>query len=422
MTASNPTRRIFALVPAAGVGARMQAACPKQYLEVAPGVTMLAATVEALARVEAIGRIYVAVSPEDGYVDGIDLPERARVLRTGGSTRALTVANTLAALACEMADDDLVLVHDAARPLLHAADVRTLIETVIRAQEAGTAAGAVLAMPVHDTVKRVDHSGVLTEDLDREGLVRIATPQCFAYGLLKKALAAAGPAVTDESGAVRAIGGKVLAVPCSPETFKVTRNTDLALARKLLAAGTPSPAQSTQPTMNAVNPPMVPPMLPELRIGLGYDSHRLAAGRKFILGGVDIPHTLGLDGHSDADALLHAVTDAILGAAHCGNIGILFPDNDPAYRGADSTALLAAAWDKVQATGPWAVINLDCVVVAQKPKLNPHVEAMAQRIAAILGTDPARISIKPKTNEKLGFEGREEGISVQAAVLLGKLR
>ena len=158
----------------------------------------------------------------------------------------------------------------------------------------------------------------------------------------------------------------------------------------------------------------------QLRIGLGYDSHRLVEGRPFILGGVTIPHTLGLAGHSDADALLHAITDAILGAANCGNIGILFPDNDPAFKGADSAVLLKEAWKRVRETGNWTISNIDSVVVAQKPKLNPHVEAMRMRIAGILGIEASQVSVKPKTNEKLGYEGREEGVTVHATVLLVK--
>ena len=260
-----------------------------------------------------------------------------------------------------------------------------------------SASGAVLAVPVADTVKRVDEHGLVMEDIDRAGLVRIGTPQCFPFGLLLAALAIRTD-VTDESSAVRGVSHRVKVLESSPGNFKVTRPEDLKLAKQLRG----------QTQM-------------KLRIGYGYDSHRLEAGRKFILGGVEIAHSLGLAGHSDADALLHAITDAVLGAAHCGNIGILFPDNDARFKNADSAVLLKAAWDKVLSTGHWEIQNIDCVVVAQKPKLNPHVEAMSRRIAEILGIDPEQVSIKPKTNEKLGFEGREEGVSVQAVALLAKL-
>ena len=160
-------------------------------------------------------------------------------------------------------------------------------------------------------------------------------------------------------------------------------------------------------------------VIPNIRTGFGYDSHRLVEGRKLIIGGVEIPHTLGLLGHSDADVLLHAVTDAVLGAAALGNIGIFFPDNDPKYKGADSRMLLAEAWKTVREKG-WTLVNLDAVLVAEKPKLNPHLPAMRASVAKILGVDVDQISIKPKTNEKLGFEGREEGVSAMVTVLLAK--
>ena len=156
-----------------------------------------------------------------------------------------------------------------------------------------------------------------------------------------------------------------------------------------------------------------------MRIGHGYDVHRLTPGRRLILGGVEIPFERGLLGHSDADVLLHAVTDAVLGAAALGNIGLFFPDNDPKYKGADSRMLLAEAWKTVRKKG-WALVNLDAVLVAEKPKLNPHLPAMRASVAKILGVDVDQISIKPKTNEKLGFEGREEGVSAMVTVLLAK--
>ncbi len=392
--------QVFAIIPGAGVGARMKADCPKQYLPVDDADTpMLAATVKRLVSVPAIDAVYVTVSPTDEYIDDVDLGD-ARILREGGATRAETVLNSLEAIADVARPDDLVLVHDAARPFVIPADVESLIALTRKCIEDKSAAGAVLAVPVADTVKRVDTDGVLTEDIDRTGLMRIATPQCFPYGLLLGALAVETN-VTDESSAVRAAGHKVKVLESSPMNFKVTRPQDLELAKVLN-----SPKGKIQM---------------KLRIGYGYDSHRLEEGRKFILGGVEIPHTLGLAGHSDADALLHAITDALLGAAKCGNIGMLFPDNDAQFKNADSAVLLKAAWDKVQTTGNWEIQNIDCVVVAQKPKLNPHVEAMCTRIADILGIDTDQVSVKPKTNEKLGFEGREEGVSVQAVALLAKL-
>lgn len=383
------SRRIFAVIPAAGCGSRMQADRPKQYLPI-NGRTILEVTVSALLDVPEIDGMFVGVSPEDDTAE--TLPMAAAVLKTGGATRAETVYQTLEALSDTIAEDDLVLVHDAARPLVSAADVSKLIAETVRFREEVIAAGAVLAVPVWDTVKRVDKEGVLVEDVERDGLMRIATPQCFAYGELKAALARSLTA-TDESSAMRAAGFSVAAVESSAHNIKLTRPQDLDFAQLVL-----------DKTMKT-------------RIGIGYDSHRLVEGRKFILGGVEIEHTLGLAGHSDADALLHAITDALLGAARLGNIGTFFPDTDPAYKGADSAVLLKTAYEAVREAG-WTVVNIDTVVVAQKPKLNPYVPAMQRRIEEILDLEEGTVSVKPKTNEKLGFEGREEGISTQAVVLL----
>jgi len=155
----------------------------------------------------------------------------------------------------------------------------------------------------------------------------------------------------------------------------------------------------------------------DIRIGQGYDVHALVPGRRLILGGVEIPHGAGLLGHSDADALLHAITDAILGAAALGDIGRMFPDTDERWRGADSRMLLRGAMDAVRATG-WRVGNVDATIVAQAPRIAPHVAAMAANIAADLGIEPGCVNVKGKTHERLGFEGRQEGIAAQAVVLL----
>lgn len=388
---SSACRRVYVVLPAAGSGSRMGADRPKQYLELAAsGRTVLETTVEVLAEVPGVDGIFVAVSPADETARTLSMP--ARVLKTGGASRAQTVYQTLEALSDTVADEDLVLVHDAARPLVDPADVSRLIDESCRVIEEGTAAGAVLTIPVWDTVKRVDGEGYFSQDIDRTGLVRVATPQCFAYGLLKKALAD-NLSATDESSAVRNAGGRVLAVESSARNIKLTRPQDIEDANRLLRSDM------------------------QIRIGIGYDSHRLVENRRFILGGIEIPHTLGLAGHSDADALLHAITDAILGAARLGNIGTFFPDTDPPFKDADSAVLLRTAFEAVKKAG-WRVGNVDAVVVAQKPKLNPHVSAMQRRIEELLELEDGAVSVKPKTNEKLGFEGREEGVSTQAVVLL----
>ena len=377
-------QHIVALIPAAGVGERMKADCPKQYLPIAGEATptVLETCMASLNKVSSLTRLIVAVSSKDGYVDTLNLPH-AEVFRTGGATRAETVRNTLQALAGDSLKSTLVLVHDAARPLVDPKDVEALIDAATHEVETAPENGAVLGIPVADTVKRVNGEGVITEDLSREGLVRIATPQAFRGDVLLKALTIHTD-VTDESSAIRAAGGRVTVVPAYPPVFKLT-----------------------------------PPPDPGLAAGL-YRHHKVnPEGRKLIIGGVEIPHTLGLLGHSDADVLLHAVTDAVLGAAALGNIGLFFPDNDPKYKDADSRMLLAEAWKTVREKG-WALVNLDAVLVAEKPKLNPHLPAMRASVAKILGVDVDQISIKPKTNEKLGFEGREEGVSAMVTVLLAK--
>ena len=394
-------QHIVALIPAAGVGERMKADCPKQYLPIAGEVTptVLETCVASLNKVSCLTRLIVAVSSKDGYVDTLNLPH-AEVFRTGGATRAETVRNTLQALAGDSLESTLVLVHDAARPLVDPKDVEALIDAAAHEAETAPENGAVLGIPVADTVKRVNGEGIITEDLSREGLVRIATPQAFRGDVLLKALTEHTD-VTDESSAIRAAGGRVTVVPASPTVLKLTRPADRDLAAAIYR----------HHKDNIV--------IPNIRTGFGYDSHRLVEGRKLIIGGVEIPHTLGLMGHSDADVLLHAVTDAVLGAAAIGNIGLFVPDNDPKYKGADSRMLLAEAWKAVQEKG-WVLVNLDAVLVAEKPKLNPHLPAMRASVAKILGVDVDQISIKPKTNEKLGFEGREEGVSAMVTVLLAK--
>ena len=157
--------------------------------------------------------------------------------------------------------------------------------------------------------------------------------------------------------------------------------------------------------------------MPTTRIGLGYDSHRFAVGRKLILGGVEIPYEKGLVGHSDADVLTHAVIDALLGAAHFGNIGRLFPDTDPAYLGAGSVQLLKEVVRRTGQAG-WHLVNLDAVLITEAPKINPYVAKIEATLAEALGADASVVSVKPKTNEKMGFEGRGEGISAQVTVLL----
>jgi len=382
----------LALVPAAGGGSRMGGALPKQYLPLL-GRPMIFHALATLCAVAAIERVYVVLAADDEHWDRLDfsaLAGKLRVLRCGGETRAASVANGLAAMVGEVADDDWVMVHDAARACLSVAHVDALLR-----EAGGDAVGGILAVPVADTVKR-EQDGVIAATVPRESLWQAQTPQMFRHGLLTRALAAA-PVVTDEAGAVEALGLHPKLVAADATNLKITYPLDLHLAELILR---------DRKAMNA-----------QTRIGQGYDVHALVPGRKLILGGVEIPHAMGLQGHSDADALLHAITDAILGAAGLGDIGRMFPDTEAKWQDADSRLLLRQAAAAVRAAG-WRIGNVDATVVAQAPRIAPFVGAMAANIAADLGIEASAVNVKGKTHERLGFEGRQEGIAAQAVALL----
>ena len=372
----------------------MNSCVPKQYLKFGQN-TMLELTAGKLARVLGPERVFIGVSAGDAYVGELDL-KNMHVLRTGGATRAETVANTLEAAMQygAVSANDLVLVHDAARPLVEEADIEKLIAESQKQIAAGTASGGVLAIAVVDTVKRTDEQGYLSEDIDRKGLYRIATPQCFRAGELAQALSE-NPDVTDESSAIRLSGGRVAVVDCDPANIKVTQPADADFVRERLLKESHM----------------------QMRVGYGYDSHRLESGRKFILGGVEIDHDKGLLGHSDADVLLHAITDALLGAAGLGDIGRHFPDTDPAYKGADSRELLRQAVQLV-VKGGWAIVNVDATIIAQEPKLAPHMDRIRESVAQCIGIDLQRVNVKAKTKEGCDAVGERRAMEVHAIALL----
>lgn len=394
--------RHIALVPAAGVGQRFGGNAPKQYALIA-GKPMLVHTVTALLAFEPFEQVRVVVSPHDTQA-GVVLaallvahPHRLTIVHVGGESRAQTVRNGLASLLPENGDGSvMVWVHDAARPAIAQAQLVSLAHELKNAP-----AGVVLATAVADTLKQVADGSIQTT-VPRSALWQAQTPQCFELHQLIQALDAAtaqGANVTDEASAIEAMGLKPLIVAGSSHNFKVTSPEDAVLMEVVL-------------NMNLNNPKR-----PTLAIGEGMDVHALVAGRPLILGGVTIPHHSGLMGHSDADALLHAITDALLGAAGMGDIGRLFPDTDAAYAGADSQVLLKHAYAKVAAAG-WRVSNVDATIVAQAPKMAPHVPAMQANIALCLQIDNAQVNVKAKTNERLGWLGREEGIEVRAVLML----
>lgn len=408
--------RLFGLIPAAGAGQRLGATIPKQYLPLA-GHCMLWHAVQALLCEPSIDSVFVVLSPEDGWFrqqDWSAFGERLAPLYCGGATRRDSVHNGLMAASSVINEDDWVLVHDAARPCLTQTDLLRLIAQV-GAQASDGASGGILALPVADTLKSASTS---TSQADarrilatpsREGLWQAQTPQMFRAGVLGRALqqaASLGVVVTDEASAVEALGLQPLLVPGSSDNFKVTLPGDLALAEAVL--------QRRQRPSSAV------PASSALRVGQGFDVHVLCEGRPLILGGVNIPHARGLLGHSDADVLLHALTDALLGAAALGDIGRHFPDTDARWQGADSRVLLRQVLQLLQ-QGGFCIVNIDATIIAEQPKMAPHIPAMVANVAADLGLSSAQVNIKAKTFERIGALGRGEGIAVEAIALLQRL-
>jgi 2-C-methyl-D-erythritol 4-phosphate cytidylyltransferase / 2-C-methyl-D-erythritol 2,4-cyclodiphosphate synthase len=399
------TRRVWAIVPAAGRGARFTVSAPgsapKQYAPLL-GATVLEWSLRALLAEPRVHAVVVALAADDAHWPGVAAKLRSPKLRTtmGGANRQDSVTNGLDALAAEAAVDDWILVHDAARPCLNATDLSALLDAVgagAARPAGGAAAGAVLAAPIVDTVKRELGDHVAT--VDRQGLWRALTPQVFAFAQLRHALkeaTLAGIAVTDEAQAVERLGLRPVLVPGSPFNVKVTRHEDLTVAARILkmTEGTP------------------------MRVGQGFDVHAFGAGDHVVLGGVRIVHPKGVVAHSDGDVVIHALCDAILGAMGDGDIGLHFPDSDPRYRGADSRVFLRVVAARMQAAG-LKLINADVTVLAEAPRIAAHRAAMAANLSADLGVSAPLINIKATTTERLGFIGRGEGLAALASVLLG---
>ena len=380
---------VAAIIVAAGKGERAGAQQPKQFVDLGGGRTMVGMSVAAFLAAPAVDHVIVAVPP--GFADRIPAGKRLTVVE-GGARRQDSMA---AAFTRVPPTADIVLVHDAARPFVSA---ELIAATIAAAAEHGA---AIAALPVRDTVKRAALEGGrrrrITQTLPRDEIFLAQTPQAFRRDVLAQALtAAAGLDVTDEAMLVERAGIPVHVVEGDPQNVKVTTPDDLARAR---AAG-----RSSGDVLN-------------MRIGTGYDLHRLVAGRPLILAGVTIPFDKGLHGHSDADIVCHAVTDAILGGAAAGDIGQLFPDTDSAWKDADSLQLLRKAVERVHAAG-FNVVNVDVTVIAERPKLRPHIDAMRANLARAIGVDSSAVSIKGKTNETVDATGRGEAMACHAVALL----
>ena len=366
-----------ALIVAAGKGERAGGAVPKQF-RLLGGKPVLRWAVESLIRHPAVQstRIVIADGQRDSAaaaLDGLNVGE----FITGGTDRADSVRAGLAAI-----EADAVLVHDAARPFCPPG----VIDRLLAALEFFEGAAPVL--PVGDTLASIDQT--VGEPVDRAGLARVQTPQAFRLGALKSAYALwNGPSPTDETTVVRAAGMKIAAVEGDPALEKLTLPSDFDRA-ELWLAGRLTP-----------------------RTGMGFDVHAFAGDGPIMLGGIEIPHARGLAGHSDADVVLHAITDALLGAAGLGDIGEHFPPSDVRWKGANSSLFLAHAVALLREKG--AVIDhLDCTIIAEAPKIGPYRQAMRAHIAQITGLSVEQVSVKATTTEGLGFTGRREGIAAQA--------
>jgi 2-C-methyl-D-erythritol 4-phosphate cytidylyltransferase/2-C-methyl-D-erythritol 2,4-cyclodiphosphate synthase len=405
-------RRVWAIVPAAGRGARFASAehPPKQYAPLF-GATVIEWSMAALIAEPRIAGIVVALAADDERWPAVAASLGSSKVATtiGGASRQASVIRGLEALASRAAADDWVLVHDAARPCLTAVEVAALIDAV----GGGASNGALLAAPVVDTVKR-ERGGIAVDTVDREGLWRALTPQMFAFGVLKQALedaARAGISVTDEAQAMERLGLPATLVRGSPFNIKVTRAEDLQMAQTILSGALHRTRShhSDQSHHSEENT--------QMRIGQGFDVHAFGSGDHVILGGVRIEHPRGIIAHSDGDVVIHALCDAVLGALGQGDIGQHFPDSDPRYRGADSRVFLREVAAMVRAAG-FQVVNADLTVMAEAPRIAKHRAAMAANLAEDLGVPTGRINVKGTTTERLGFLGRGEGLAASAAVLL----
>jgi 2-C-methyl-D-erythritol 4-phosphate cytidylyltransferase/2-C-methyl-D-erythritol 2,4-cyclodiphosphate synthase len=381
---------IAALLMAAGHGARFGAATPKQYLPLLgrPVIRHAAEALLAEGRVDAL--LPVCAAGEEARVAALlaGLPGTLPPV-PGGATRQASVRAGLEALAARGGGPPaVVLVHDAARPVVPAGTIPALLAAL------ETAPGAIPAQPVADTLKRAgDRGGRIAETVPRAGLFRAQTPQAFRFAPLLAAHRAAAAEATDDAQLLERAGEPVVLVPGSETNVKITFPEDLA----------------------RVEASLMTRMIP--RIGTGFDVHRIEAGRPMVLCGVTIPCEFGLEGHSDADVGIHALCDAIYGALAEGDIGRWFPPSEMRWKGADSAVFLRHAAGRIAARGGM-LANADVTLLCERPRIGPHREAMQARLAELLGVEPGRIGVKATTTERLGFTGRGEGIAAQAAAMV----
>jgi 2-C-methyl-D-erythritol 4-phosphate cytidylyltransferase / 2-C-methyl-D-erythritol 2,4-cyclodiphosphate synthase len=376
----------IALIVAAGSGERFGGALPKQYLDLA-GQSILRRSVLAFLNHPDIAVVRVVINPNhralyDATVGDLGLPEPVH----GGANRQESVLNGLEALAHDAPDN--VLIHDAARPLIDAATISAVCHSL------RDKPGAIAAKPLVDTLKRGQNDSI-TATIDRTSLWQAHTPQAFHFApILAAHRAAKGAQLTDDAAVAEQAGIEVALVHSNPDNMKITNPDDLGRAARLLGQA-----------------------MDDMRVGSGFDVHRLVPGTHTNLCGIQIPHTHQLDGHSDADVALHAICDALFGALADGDIGSHFPPSDPQWKGKDSAHFVHYAVNLVRKRGG-IIAHIDVTIMCERPKIGPHREAMRQRLAEMLEIDLSRVAVKATTTERLGFTGREEGIAAQAVATI----
>ncbi|MDR2353924.1 MAG: 2-C-methyl-D-erythritol 4-phosphate cytidylyltransferase [Deltaproteobacteria bacterium] len=390
--------KIAAIITAAGSGSRFgsKSEFPKQLYPL-EGDTIIARTVKPFFEHPEISEIVVTVPPGLEELFSFALRKFCGLkIVAGGSSRRESVALGFAALA----DVFLVIIHDGVRPLIKNGAINRVISV---AKETGA---AILALPVSDTLKREkDTSKIIQETVPRENLWRAQTPQAFHYEIFKKALQSFQErketelpfnSITDEARLLEQLGIPITLVEGDPDNIKITTPEDLEIAESIYAS------RHTQ--------------IPNLSVGQGWDFHAFVLDRPLILGGVEFPGDKGLMGHSDADVLIHALIDALLGAASLGDIGDHFPDTEPKYRGASGESLLKDTWERVSVN--YLLEHADLTLFGEWPKISPYKERIIQNISRILEVKRDFLNLKGKTTEKMGFLGRGEGLAASAVVIL----
>ena len=380
---------VSAIIAAAGSGSRMGT---DKMLALLCGKSVILRTAEVISSIPRVDEVIIVASKNN--IAEIRLILAAAQLQAGvtviegGSTRGESSLRGI-----KSAKNETVLIHDGARPLVSAESIEKCIDD---AENFGAAA---LGVTPKDTVKKCEN-GFISETVPRNNTVLIQTPQIFRRSEILKAYESYDPSIdTDDCSVAERFGIHIRVSGGDYENIKLTTPDDMLRAEAIINK------------RNGGNGGM--------RIGSGYDSHRLTHGRRLIIGGVDIPFDKGLYGHSDADVLLHAIIDALFGACALGNIGLHFPDSDERYRGASSLALLKETADILKSEG-FSVSNIDATIIIQQPKMAPYIDEMRKNISGTLGIDICRVSVKAKTNERMGFTGRGEGVEAHAVALISK--